>query len=139
MTESSGEPASFDLVAAALRADAADVDTLVTVLLTTLGDTLPAELVSVERSRSLGDRLAGRDGQVVGLTIAGPDLRLSLRRGRHPGASATAEVQRIVKGVVISRREVGLDEWVDTLALTLTELAQHSSTAREALTRLLRG
>lgn len=128
----------LDMVTAALRADAADIDVLVGVLVSTLGDTLPPGMVTAERTRSLADRLAHRDGAVVAVTVSTPELRLHLARGRDRGR-VTAEVHRIVKGVAISRREVGLDEWIETLARTLRDLAAHSSAAEQALSRLLGG
>jgi hypothetical protein len=128
-----------DLVAAALRADADDVDTLVRVLTSTLGETLPAGMVEIERQRSLADRMAGRDGIAVGLTVTTPELRLRLTHGRKRGAGVRAEVHRVVRDVVISRREVGIDEWVALLAQAIADLAARNSAARAALGRLLEG
>lgn len=130
--------ASVDLLAAALRADAAEVGTLVRVLTATLGDTLPAGMVEVQRERSLADRLSGRDGTVVAVTVTTPDRRLRLAAGRHRG-TPEAEVQRVVRGVVISRQDVGVDQWVRALAEVLAVRAQADAAAREALGRLLRG
>src|SRR5436305_369729 len=61
MTGDPGGP-SFDLVAAALRADSADVAVYARVLTESLGDALPAGCVGVERVRSVSDRLHGRPG-----------------------------------------------------------------------------
>lgn len=130
---------SVDLLAAALRADADDVETLVRVLTATLGDTLPAGMVEVQRDRTVADRLAGRDGVAVAVTVSTPDTRLSLAHGRRRGSGTSAEVQRIVRGVVISRREVDLDEWVRSLAAVLADLAARNAAARRALGALLRG
>ena len=128
------DPRSLDLVAAALRADAADVATLTRVLTASLGDLLPEGMVEVERDRSMADRLAGRDGTPVAVRVTTPDRVLSLRtEGRAP----VAEVAQVVRGVTISRRTVGVDEWLRALAETLTALAQRDAAAREALTRLL--
>jgi hypothetical protein len=52
----------FDMVAAALRQDAADVATYARVLTVTLADVLPPGSVEVEYERSLSDRLKGREG-----------------------------------------------------------------------------
>jgi hypothetical protein len=41
--------------------------------------------------------------------------------------------------VVISRRTVGVDEWLQTLAEDLTRLAARDAAARAALARLLGG
>ncbi len=48
-----------------------------------------------------------------------------------------AEIHTIVRGVVISRREVSIGEWVYTLAQLLNELAAQNSAARQSLSRLL--
>lgn len=128
---------SVPMVAAALRADAADVDTLIGVLGASLPDTLPPGMVEVQRSRTLADRLARRDGQPVAITVSTPELALSLRVPR-PGV-VQAEAQRRVRGVVISRQEVSVDQWVDLLAGVLTDLAARNADARLALGRLLGG
>jgi hypothetical protein len=137
-----GDPAgeddvSVELVAAALRADAADVDTLVGVLGSSLPETLPAGMVEVERSRTLADRLARREGQPVAITVSTPELALSLRLARS--GAVQAEAQRRVRGVVISRQEVSVDQWVELLAGVLTDLAARNADARQALGRLLGG
>jgi|tagenome__1003787_1003787.scaffolds.fasta_scaffold20659976_2 hypothetical protein len=135
------EPAgeSLEMVTAALRADAADVEVLVQVLVATLGEALPPGMVTVERSRGLTDRLAKRAGAVVAVTVTTPDLLLRLAPSRDRHGPVRAELQRIVRGVVISRRDVSLDEWIEALAQALTELAAQSEAARRALTRLLGG
>jgi hypothetical protein len=133
------DPGSIDLLAAALRADAGDIDTLVRVLTATLGDTLPAGIVDVQRDRSVSDRLSGRDGTAVAVTISTTDTRLHLAHGSRRGGAVTANVQRIVRGVVISRRDVDVDEWLRSLAAVVADLATRNAAAREALGRLLGG
>jgi hypothetical protein len=49
----------------------------------------------------------------------------------------TAEIRQVVRGVVISRKEVGVDEWLAALAEELTQLAHRDARARAALARLL--
>ncbi|MBA8793916.1 hypothetical protein FHX74_001521 [Friedmanniella endophytica] len=128
---------STDLIAAALRSDAAEVDTLVRVLTATLGDALPPGLVEVERSRSFGDRLSGRDGTPVAVTVSAGDLQLRLSHAKGRGGPVRAERQRVVRGVVISREEIGIDAWVATLAAVLRDLAARNAAARDALARML--
>ena len=123
------------MVAAALRADRADVASLARVLSSTLGEALPPGIIEVDRTRSLGDRLAGREGMARSITVRGNDRELSLRQSPH---GPDAEVRQVVRGVVLSRRSVGLDEWVRVLAEELTQLAARDAAAREALSRLLR-
>ncbi len=96
-------------------------------------------MVSVERKRSLGDRLAGRDGRVTSITVVGPEVRLHLAPGPHHGGAVLAEINTVVRGVVISRRQVGMAEWISALAQLLNELAAQNSAARASLSRLLEG
>jgi len=70
-------------------------------------------MVEVERKRSLADRMAGREGAPVSLTVTTPDEQLVLRREAH---GVAGEIRQIVRGVTIKRRTVGVDEWLIALA-----------------------
>jgi hypothetical protein len=118
------------LIAAALRSDRADVESLTRVLTSVLGDALPPGMVEVERKRSLADRMNGREGTPVALTVTTPDVQLVLK-------GSSAEVRQIVRGVTIKRSTVGIEEWLVALAGVLSKLAGSSAAAREALTNLL--
>jgi hypothetical protein len=124
------------LIAAALRADRADIESYTRVLTSVLGDALPPGMVEVERKRSLADRMGGREGTPVSLTVTTPDEQLVLRQAAH---GVTGEVRQIVRGVTIKRSTVGVDEWLVALAGVLTRLAGSSATARDALSNLLGG
>lgn len=128
------DPESLDLVTAALRADADDVGMFTRLVSESLGAALPRGMVEVEYDRGLGDRLAGRSGTPVAVRVSFPEWVLELRAGRH---GPDAQVQRVVRGVVISRRQVGVDEWVRLLATELTALATRDAAARNALAALL--
>jgi hypothetical protein len=134
-----GDRESMDLVAAALRADAADIDTLIRVLSVSLTEMLPAGMVAVQRTRSVSDRISGRDGTPVTITVTSPELRLGLTHPKHRNAAVKAELQRVVRGVVIARQEVTVEEWIAALAKVLTDIAARNSVARQALSRLLGG
>ncbi|THA86280.1 hypothetical protein [Streptomyces sp. A0592] len=123
-----------ELLAAALRRDSADLNLYAQVLSANLADSLPTGAVRVRRRRSLAERVAGREGSVVELDVALGEQRLALRldRGRVVG-----EVLHEVRGIVLSRREVELDEWVDALARSLANAAASNARAREALERFL--
>lgn len=125
-----------ELLAAALRQDSADLDIYAKVLSVNLVESLPKGAVQVERKRSMSDRVAGREGTVTSLDVAIGDVRLGLRldRGRTVG-----EICKEVRGVVLSRQQVGLDEWIAALAKGLSESAASSAKAREALQRYLGG
>jgi diphthamide synthase (EF-2-diphthine--ammonia ligase) len=125
------------LLAAALRTDRSDVESYARVLSAVLGDALPAGMVEVARQRSFADRVAGREGSPVALRVRTDDRKLELRAAKHGGV--TAEVHRIVRGVVISRRTVGVDEWLGELAQELAKLATRDAAARTALSRLIEG
>jgi hypothetical protein len=125
----------FDMVAAALRKDAADVATYARVLTVTLADVLPPGSVTVEYERSLGDRLKGRQGHPRRIVVRLGERTLSLTGGHRP----VAEVHHEVRGVVLSRDQVSLDVWVQTLARELVAQAEADARAAEALRRLVTG
>ena len=123
-----------DLLAAALRADAQDVDTYARVVLSTLAQALPPGVVEVERERSLGNRLSGQPGRVRALRIRLGETGLALSGARH---GLRAQVSREVRGIAISNKEVDLAEWTRVLASELRRYAADSEAARVALGRLL--
>jgi hypothetical protein len=121
-------------LAAALRTDRTDVASYASVLSDALGSALPEGMVEVERDRSMRDRLAGRPGAPVALRVTGAERELELRQ---TGRGVAAQVRRIVRGVVISRQDVSLEEWVQALATELVRVAQRDAAAADALHRLL--
>ncbi|AKJ09526.1 hypothetical protein ABB07_05670 [Streptomyces incarnatus] len=134
--EPAGEPDSIDLLTAALRRDAADLNVYAQVLSGTLAEALPPGAVVIERRRSMADRLSGRDGRVdrVEVLLGEQRLVLDLRGGQPKG-----EVCEEVRGVVLSRRSVALDEWVRELAVAVAARARSDARARVALERLVLG
>ena len=130
------DPGIVDLVAAALTssADFADVAMFTRVFTRSFADALPEGMVDVDYARTMGDRLAGRPGTPVTLTISFPDRRRELRATR---GWPEAEIQQVVRGVVLSRRQVEVAEWVRALAAELTGLAARNAAARAALAGLL--
>ena len=128
-----GPLGDIQMMAAMLRRDGDDVASYVRILSDTLASGLPAGLVDVEYDRSLSDRLAGRPGRPVRIVVHGAegDLELGETRGR-----VTAEQRRAVNGVVIARKQVGVDEWVVLLARELSTLAARDSRAQSALSTL---
>jgi hypothetical protein len=128
--------ASIDVLAAALRRDAADLELYAKVLTGSLADALPPGAVALARRRTVGDRLAGREGRLEKLDVALDDRRLTLTltQGRPQG-----EVATVVRGVVLSRTPVALDAWVAELAAALAARARSDARARAALERLVLG
>jgi hypothetical protein len=129
-------PDSVDLVASAIGAetDLSDVAMFVRVFTRSFAAALPEGMVDVDYDRSMGDRLAGRPGTPTAVRLSFPERRLELRATR---GWPDAEVQQIVRGVVISRRQVPVQEWVRVLAAELTDLAARNAEARAALASLL--
>jgi hypothetical protein len=92
--------------------------------------------VRLDRKRTMSDRMAGREGRVTSLDVALGDFRLALRLDR---GSVVGEVCKEVRGVVLSRQQVGLDTWLHTLAQAINDAAASSAAAREALRKFVLG
>jgi hypothetical protein len=127
---------TVDALAAALRRDAADLEVYGQVLSGSLAEALPPGSVVLERKRGMADRLAGRDGRVERVEISLDDQRLilSLAHGRP-----AAEVAKVVRGVVLSRTPVPLDEWLRKLAAAMALRARSDARARAVLEKLVLG
>jgi hypothetical protein len=115
----------------------ADVASLTRILTVTLADVLPTGMVQVDYERSMSDRMRGRPGQPVGLTVNAGEKILTLKRGVR--GQTEAAVAHAVRGVIITRAPVSIADWITTLAQELTNLGEHDDAARVALTRLLLG
>jgi hypothetical protein len=136
MTGAAGGGVPLEEVAAALRADSADVAVYARVLTESLGGALPPGCVQVERDRSLADRMQGRPGRVSKITVRlGERLMTLAVRGGEPAA----EICREVRGVVLSRQPVGIHEWAEELARALVGYAEQNAQAAEALRKLVLG
>jgi hypothetical protein len=127
---------SLELVAAALRADSADVAVYARVLTDSLGESLPAGCVSVDRERTMADRMRGRPGEVSKITVRLGDqvMTLGMQRGQP-----AAEICREVRGVILSRQPVKMHEWAAALARALVTHAEQNAQAAQALRRLVAG
>lgn len=130
------ESPSLDMVAAALRADSGDIAIYARVLTESLGDSLPAGCVSVDRKTSVSDRMKGRPGSVTKITVRLGEqvLTLSVERG-----APVAEICREVRGIVLSRQPVPLDKWIAELAKALMGHAEQNAIAADALRKLVAG
>ncbi len=135
MTEPDESP-DLELVTAALRADSADAAIYARVLTESLGESLPPGCVTIERNQSLSDRLHGRPGTVSKITVRLGERIMSLAvRSGQP----SAEISREVRGVVLSRQPVGVQEWAAELARALVGYAEQNARTAEALRRLVTG
>jgi hypothetical protein len=133
MTEPGGSP-SLDMITAALRADSADVAIYARVLTESLGDSLPPGCVTVDRDRTMSDRMRGRPGEVTKITVRLGEQVLTLGVSRGTPA---AEICREVRGVVLSRQPVGVGQWAAELARALLAYAEQNAAAASALRRLV--
>ncbi|SRR5579875_2042100 len=135
MTEHEDAP-SLDMVAAALRADSTDVAIYARVLTQALGEALPSDCVTVDRERTVADRMRGRPGEIsrIAVRLGEQQLTLSVR-----GGQPVAEICRTVRGVVLSRQTVPVGEWAAALASALVGYAEQNARAAQALRRLVAG
>ncbi|MGB6164873.1 MAG: hypothetical protein WCF33_01020 [Pseudonocardiaceae bacterium] len=132
-----GPMGDVQLLAAMLRADRDEVASYARVLSGALAQALPAGMVEIDYQRTVGDRLAHRPGRAVRLVVHGENQDLELREGRAGGIEA--ELRQVVHGVVISRRGIGVAQWLQALAEEITRAAARDTAARAALERLLHG
>jgi hypothetical protein len=130
------EDLSFDLVAAALRADSADVAIYARVLTDSLGDVLPPGVVEIDRERSVSDRMRGRPGEVAKITVRLGEQVLTLASQR---GQLAAEICKEVRGVVLSRRPVPVAEWAAELTRAMLAYADQNAQAAQVLRRLVTG
>jgi len=127
---------SLEMVTAALRLDTNDVAIYASVLTKSLSEALPPEYVTVERERSMADRMKGRPGEVskVEVRLGDQVMSLAVKNGRP-----VAQICREVRGVVLSRDTVPIQQWAGALANALMVHAKNNAQAAEALRRLVLG
>lgn len=141
MTEANGgsqpdEGLSLELVAAALRADSTDIAIYAKVLTDSLSDSLPPGCVTVERNRTMSDRMANRPGTVTRISVQLGERTMTL--GTRRGAPV-AEICHEVRGIVLSRQSVPIAQWTAELAKGLVSHAEQNAEAATALRRLVAG
>jgi hypothetical protein len=124
------EEEHFDLLAASLRADAADTQALLEALAAKLEAALPNACV-VNRKAT---RLLSSTKRVDRLTVKLGDDTFMLSasaRGARP------ERRKTVGGIAIRKVELSLEDWLSGLEAALRAEAERSDAARVALQRLL--
>jgi hypothetical protein len=127
---------SLDMVAAALRADSSDIAIYAKVLTESLGESLPPGCVTVDRARSMADRMRDRPGTVTRVSVRLGEKTMTL--GTERGAPV-AEICHEVRGIVLSRNAVPIAEWAAELARGLVAHAEQNAAAATALRRLVAG
>ena len=124
------------MVMAALRLDSGDATIYAGVLTKSLSEALPPGYVTVERERSMSDRMRGRPGEIskVAVRLGDQLMTLAVKNGQP-----AAEICREVRGVVLSRENVPFQQWASALASALVVHAESNAQAAEALRRLVTG
>jgi hypothetical protein len=122
-----GGAGDFDLLAASLRADVADLHTLVPVLGTKLAEALPSH-VALHRGGFFGN------GPLESFAVELGSWRFGLRTAH---GQPVAERIHVVGGIALKTEAMPLEEWIDALSASLAELAASSAHDRAALLRLL--
>jgi hypothetical protein len=129
-----GEPsADFDLIAAALRADGADLAADVEALAVKLEGALPGR---VRVQRDGGGLLRRGDRHVRRLEVDLGEGRYLLDQRARRGAPELAR-QTVVRGIALRTDPMDLATWLHALARDLAARAQASGEGREAIERLL--
>jgi hypothetical protein len=119
----------FELLAASLRADSADLPAFLEVLAGKLADALPG-MVTVKRSGGLFAKR--KPVQQIDVSI-GDRRYTALVRGPVVETSVAHEV----RGVRLSGDPLPLDAWLNQLGQSLDAFAQESAAGSQALRRLL--
>jgi hypothetical protein len=121
----------FDLVAASLRADAADSRGFVEALAVRLEAALPGQARVQRRAR----KFLSRDKVVRAIEVDAGESRYSLQVDERGGLDTRRSAA--VRGIVLKNDPLPLDAWIDSLARDLAEQARTSEQGRLALERLL--
>ena len=122
-------------LAALVSRQAADLEVYAGLLFAALDGALPPELLTVERRQSVSDRLRGRRGVVVTVSLLLGERRFTLQR-KQIGTPTQASIGHEVGGIVLSTRQVPLADWSQQLAAALYRLAEQNAGAAVALQRL---
>jgi hypothetical protein len=123
------EEGSFDMVAAGLRADAADLDAFVEALAVKLEGALPGR-VTISRQGGL----FSRSKRVREISVDMGECRYSLvSNAGHLETTRRNEV----RGIAIKSDRLDLDDWIAGLSRELEASARESADGRQALERLL--
>jgi hypothetical protein len=122
---------SFDLAAAGLRQDGAELATSLEVLASKLENALPGRAMVQRRGSGLLGR-GPKHVRDVRVELGDCCYRLEVADGRVSGSR-----ERQSGGIAIKREALDPSAWVEALTQDLREEAQRSDEARGALERLL--
>jgi hypothetical protein len=129
-TDGMGQAMEFELLAAALRANAGDMGAFLEGLAAKLGGALPHR-VRIERGGGF-------------LSHTHPVHRLAVDLGEwaylieaQSSGALNAARTHTVRGIALKSESLALDEWIDALSAELAALAQRDAREHAALQRLL--
>ena len=122
----------FDLPAAALRADRAELDSSLTALASTLEQALPG-LASVERRKVGGFR--SKRSEVRRILVELGDERFELLAADR---ALQCSRNKVVRGITLSHEQLTSADWIAALLAALGRTAEISERDRAALEGLLR-
>ncbi len=122
---------SFDLPAAAVRADRGDVAMSVEMLAATLEQALP-QIARVERHRVGGFRSKQRAVQRIAVALGDEQFELRSTDGR-----VQCIRHKVVRGITLKREEMSMADWIDELIAAVARTAEVSDHDRLALGELL--
>jgi hypothetical protein len=122
----------FDLAAAGLRADGADLKISIEALASKLEQALPGQVRVERQGGGLFGRGGGRRVRRLGVELGADCYTLEVGEATVEGSR-----ERRVGGISIKREPLAPDAWLAALAQQLQLEAQRSSKAREALAKLL--
>jgi hypothetical protein len=123
------DPQGFDMLAASLRADTADLPSFLEALAAKLADALPG-MVTVKRSGGL----FAKSHPVAQIDVSLDDRRYT---ASVRGLMVETSIAHEVRGVRLSGDSVPLDEWITQMGAGLDAYAQRSAMGSAALRRLL--
>ncbi len=129
-TAAMGQAMQFELLAAALRADAGDLGAFLEGLAAKLGGALPHR-VRVER----GGGFLSHTRPVHRLAVDVGDWAYLIES--QPSGALNAARTHMVRGISLKSESLALDEWIDALSAELAALAQRDAREHAALQRLL--
>lgn len=123
---------AFDLPAAALRQDRAELDGSIAVLAATLEQALP-RFAAVERRRVGGFRSKRSEVRRIVVTLG--DERFELLAADR-GMQCTRN--KVVRGITLSHDELATSDWIAALLAAVNRTAELTERDRSALEGLLR-
>ncbi|SRR5579863_401448 len=131
MTPGTDEAFDFDMAAASLQSNSADVHIMLKLLVRQLADVLGKRL----RFERAGGRLRKSDDiKSVEMTMGDDVLRAEV-----DGATVRCSVGHSSGGIRIRSENVSMDEWLKRLLRALKAEAAHSENARVALENIVIG